>query len=84
MRLIGQVLIVALALTCAACKSAGASAGPNPNMEALNAHYGIGPTDPHADYAPLFLYYADAPRPAAPGTSAAPVVASQTSATSHG
>ena len=78
MRLISTVALVALALTCAACKSAGASAGPNPNMEALNARYGVSPTDPRADYAPLFLFYANAPRP--PGMSPPPaaIAAQQT------
>lgn len=60
----GRILLVALAAAaCAGCKSAGASSGPNPNMEALNARYGVSASDPKADYVPLFLYYPDAPKP---------------------
>ena len=61
--LIGRAVIALALAACAGCKNYGASSGPNPNMEALNAPYGITPPDPRADEVPLFLYYPDVPRP---------------------
>ncbi len=56
-------------------------------MEALNAHYGVSVTDPRADYPPVFLYYADAPKPpiAATGDAAGTMVSREiTPSSGHG
>lgn len=65
-RLVLTCLIVALPLS--GCGSYGSSSGPNPNMVALNARYGMDPSDKRAEQVPLFLYYPDAPRPQSPPT----------------
>lgn len=78
-------LALLVVLTLAACKSYGSSDGDNPNMEALNEHYGIEAGDPGADHVPLFLYYADAPRPAPAATAPAqPAIASTAPANRSG
>ena len=85
-----RVAFAALAASAlAACGSYGSSEGPNPNMQALNARYGIEPGNKNSEEVPLFLYYPDAKRPpppesAMPAQPAPVAVASSNAAHSSG